>query len=172
MMDTSTKYRRWGWGAVIGLIAVILLAGLVVALSMGKKPKVADTELNADTNSGTVAVEDGASQDQQNGETVNGGTTKKDESETKTESENKAETEKKAEDEKNTNNSSANKQNSDSGATAETEKNAKRDNAVAGNSGEMPKTGPVDATMAIVAVAVSAYLLSLNVAWAREDARK
>lgn len=166
MMDTSTKYRRWGWGAVIGLIAVILLAGLVVALSMGKKPKVADTELNADTNSGTVAVEDGASQDQQNGETVNGGTTKKDESETKTESENKAE------DEKNTNNSSANKQNSDSGATAETEKNTKRDNAVAGNSGEMPKTGPVDATMAIVAVAVSAYLLSLNVAWAREDARK
>lgn len=166
MMDTSTKYRRWGWGAVIGLIAVILLAGLVVALSMGKKPKVADTELNADTNSGTVAVEDGASQDQQNGETVNGGTTKKDESETKTESENKAE------DEKNTNNSSANKQNSDSGTTAETEKNTKRDNAVAGNSGEMPKTGPVDATMAIVAVAVSAYLLSLNVAWAREDARK
>ena len=166
MMDTSTKYRRWGWGAVIGLIAVILLAGLVVALSMGKKPKVADTELNADTNSGTVAVEDGASQDQQNGETVNGGTTKKDESETKTESENKAE------DEKNTNNSSANKQNSDSGATAETEKNTKRDNAVAGNNGEMPKTGPVDATMAIVAVAVSAYLLSLNVAWAREDARK
>lgn len=166
MMDTSTKYRRWGWGAVIGLIAVILLAGLVVALSMGKKPKVADTELNADTNSGTVAVEDGASQDQQNGETVNGGTTKKDESETKTESENKAE------DEKNTNNSSANKQNSDSGTTAETEKNTKRDNAVAGNSGEMPKTGPVDATMAIVAVAISAYLLSLNVAWAREDARK
>ena len=166
MMDTSTKYRRWGWGAVIGLIAVILLAGLVVALSMGKKPKVADTELNADTNSGTVAVEDGASQDQQSGETVNGGTTKKDESETKTESENKAE------DEKNTNNSSANKQNSDSGATAETEKNTKRDNAVAGNNGEMPKTGPVDATMAIVAVAVSAYLLSLNVAWAREDARK
>ncbi|MBQ1373065.1 hypothetical protein IIY67_02510 [Candidatus Saccharibacteria bacterium] len=166
MMDTSTKYRRWGWGAVIGLIAVILLAGLVVALSMGKKPKVADTKLNADTNSGTVAVEDGASQDQQNGETVNGGTTKKDESETKTESENKAE------DEKNTNNSSANKQNSDSGTTAETEKNTKRDNAVAGNSGEMPKTGPVDATMAIVAVAVSAYLLSLNVAWAREDARK
>jgi FtsZ-interacting cell division protein ZipA len=33
-MDVNTKYRRWGWGAVIALIGVILIAGLIVAVSM------------------------------------------------------------------------------------------------------------------------------------------
>jgi hypothetical protein len=36
----------------------------------------------------------------------------------------------------------------------------------------MPKTGPVDATIAILGMAATAYLLSLNAAWAKEKVRK
>ena len=50
-MDTSTKYKRWGWGAVIGLVGVILIAGLVVAATMTSSPK---PEENTDAQ---VAVE-------------------------------------------------------------------------------------------------------------------
>ena len=36
-MDADTKYKRWGWGAIAGLIGIILIAGLIVAVTMSSK---------------------------------------------------------------------------------------------------------------------------------------
>lgn len=183
-MDTNMKYKRWGWGAVIGLIAVILIAGLVVALTMSKRPKTAETELaNDGANQSIVAVEDNSSNEtaksadeQQQGEDVAQSTeSEKSEDSTTKQSANEAE---------NSHNSSANQDKKTAGTTEQNKSNKNSttqnnsqaagaaNNGTTANASEMPKTGPVDATIAILGAAVSAYLLSLNAVWAKERAAK
>ena len=64
-MDVNAKYRRWGWGAVIGLIGVILIAGLIVAISMSSSPKpnttnesIASTGNNGSNNTNNGSIGD------------------------------------------------------------------------------------------------------------------
>ena len=147
-MDTNTKYRRWGWGAVIGLIAVILIAGLVVALTMNKKPKT-DAEVASSEN----ASENGPSSSSENGTANNSGSNNGSSNANGGSSNANSE-------EKNTHDSSAN--GSTSGNT----------NGGEANKSEMPKTGPVDTTIAVLGMAATAYLLGLNVELAKEKARK
>ena len=173
-MDTNTKYRRWGWGAVIGLIAVILIAGLVVALTMNKKPKTTDEQV-ASSETSVITVDgdentNNSSANSNNGESgssENGGSENENSSNNgASSSENKGESGTSSSEEKNTHDSSAN-----SGSNNGTSSSDKSENGASTNK-EMPKTGPVDATFAIIGMAVSAYLISLNVALAKEKVRK
>lgn len=183
-MDTNTKYRRWGWGAVIGLIAVILIAGLVVALTMSKKPNGTEAELAGDgANSGVIAADD----DKQS---ANGGSSDSGKSDSDKNSENKSDSssDSKANDE-NTHDSSANANNGDAnnggssasgsanngGGSNRTDGSANNNSGANNNAnaaGDLPKTGPIDTTIAIIGMAATAYLLSLNYEFTKEKARK
>ena len=79
-MDVDTKYKRWGWGAVIGLIGLILVAGLIIAVTMSAtpKPEVASDTTKADSTSAQIdgegsGSENGGSNTGENSENGNGG---------------------------------------------------------------------------------------------------
>ncbi len=176
-MDTNTKYRRWGWGAVIGLIAIILIAGLVIALTMNKKPSNTEAELANDGANGEIVAVDG--DENTNNSSANSNSSKseeksEDKSEDKSSSEKKDESSSSSSDEKNSHSGSS----ANGGATSGGNSNGGSNGSSAANgsssadASQMPKTGPVDATIAILGMAVTAYLLSLNVAWAKEKVRK
>lgn len=169
-MDTNTKYRRWGWGAVIGLIAVILIAGLVVALTMNKKPKTDAEIASGDNGNSLVVVDDG--DENTNNSSANGGSNSSEGSSNTSENGSSSSSE--------NGSSSSNNSNSGSSSSNSEEKNSHDSSANSGSNGgesannksEMPKTGPVDTTFAILGMAATAYLLSLNVALAKEKVRK
>ena len=176
-MDTNTKYRRWGWGAVIGLIAIILIAGLVIALTMNKKPSNTEAELANDGANGEIVAVDG--NENTNNSSADSDSSKseeksEDKSEDKSSSEKKNESSSSSSDEKNSHSGSS----ANGGATSGGNSNGGSNGSSAANgsssadAGQMPKTGPVDATIAILGMAATAYLLSLNAAWAKEKVRK
>ena len=176
-MDTNTKYRRWGWGAVIGLIAIILIAGLVIALTMNKKPSNTEAELANDGANGEIVAVDG--DENTNNSSANSDSSKSEEkseekSEDKSSSEKKDESSSSSSDEKNSHSGSS----ANGGATSGGNSNGGSNGSSAANgssstdASQMPKTGPVDATIAILGMAATAYLLSLNAAWAKEKVRK
>ena len=176
-MDTNTKYRRWGWGAVIGLIAIILIAGLVIALTMNKKPSNTEAELANDGANGEIVAVNG--NENTNNSSANSDSSKseeksEDKSEDKSSSEKKNESSSSSSDEKNSHSGSS----ANGGATSGGNSNGGSNGSSAANgsssadAGQMPKTGPVDATIAILGMAATAYLLSLNAAWVKEKVRK
>lgn len=176
-MDTNTKYRRWGWGAVIGLIAIILIAGLVIALTMNKKPSSTEAELANDGANGEIVAVDGD-------ENTNNSSANSDSSKSEEKSEDKSEDKSSSEKKDGSSNSSSDEKNSHSGSSANggatsggnSNGGSNGSSAASGSSSadasQMPKTGPVDATIAILGMAATAYLLSLNAAWAKEKVRK
>ena len=176
-MDTNTKYRRWGWGAVIGLIAIILIAGLVIALTMNKKPSNTEAELANDGANGEIVAVDGD-------ENTNNSSANSDSSKSEEKSEEKSEDKSSSEKKDGSSSSSSDEKNSHSGssanggATSGGNSNGGSNGSSAANgsssadASQMPKTGPVDATIAIRGMAATAYLLSLNAAWAKEKVRK
>ncbi len=176
-MDTNTKYRRWGWGAVIGLIAIILIAGLVIALTMNKKPSNTEAELANDGANGEIVAVDGD-------ENTNNSSANSDSSKSEEKSEEKSEDKSSSEKKDGSSSSSSDEKNSHSGSSANggatsggnSNGGSNGSNAANGSSSadasQMPKTGPVDATIAILGMAATAYLLSLNAAWAKEKVRK
>lgn len=176
-MDTNTKYRRWGWGAVIGLIAIILIAGLVIALTMNKKPSSTEAELANDGANGEIVAVDG--NENTNNSSANSDSSKseeksEDKSEDKSSSEKKNESSSSSSDEKNSHSGSSANGGATSGGNSNGGSNGS--SAASGSSSadasQMPKTGPVDATIAILGMAATAYLLSLNAAWVKEKVRK
>lgn len=176
-MDTNTKYRRWGWGAVIGLIAIILIAGLVIALTMNKKPSNTEAELANDGANGEIVAVDG--NENTNNSSANSDSSKseeksEDKSEDKSSSEKKNESSSSSSDEKNSHSGSSANGGATSGGNSNGGSNG--NSAASGSSSadasQMPKTGPVDATIAILGMAATAYLLSLNAAWVKEKVRK
>ena len=176
-MDTNTKYRRWGWGAVIGLIAIILIAGLVIALTMNKKPSNTEAELANDGANGEIVAVDG--DENTNNSSANSDSSKseeksEDKSEDKSSSEKKNESSSSSSDEKNSHSGSSANGGATSGGNSNGGSNG--NSAASGSSSadasQMPKTGPVDATIAILGMAATAYLLSLNAAWVKEKVRK
>ena len=176
-MDTNTKYRRWGWGAVIGVIAIILIAGLVIALTMNKKPSNTEAELANDGANGEIVAVDGD-------ENTNNSSANSDSSKSEEKSEEKSEDKSSSEKKDGSSSSSSDEKNSHSGssanggATSGGNSNGGSNGSSAANgsssadASQMPKTGPVDATIAILGMAATAYLLSLNAAWAKEKVRK
>ena len=140
-MDVNVKYKRWGWGAVIALIGVILVAGLIVAVSMSS-PK---PELTASTDNGPSASS------ATNGE--NGNNSGSDGGNGASDTEKQSEAEKKAEEERKAR-----------------EDAAKREEAQAvARSNNLPYTGPTETISAFVVLAVIAYLVTLNVSLVKKQ---
>jgi outer membrane biosynthesis protein TonB len=160
-MDVNVKYKRWGWGAVIGLIGVILIAGLIVAVSMSS-PKP-DKDLAASTGDGPSASGVAIGENGGNGTTD----TKKqaeeekkaeEEAKQKAEAEKRAEEEKKAAEEKKAKEEAAKKEEAES-ATGEE----------GAGSDSMPHSGPVETFSAFVILAVIAYLVTLNISLVKKQ---
>lgn len=137
MEAVDNKYKKWGWGALIGLAAVIIIAGIAIGVSMKSKPV---NVVDGDTNSTKTVAENGS----------NNGEKKTDEGR-----DNEADAKKEGGNAGDTNIinpgnilDNANKNASDSNANA-------GNNA---NSSKMPKTGPEDDMIAFAAWAAIAGL--------------
>ena len=154
IIDANTKYKRWGWGAVIALVGVILIAGLVVAVSMSS-PKPNSSDNVATTSVETENGANGGSNSNENGGDAQSGNDAQSEAQKKAEEEKKAaEAQKKAEEE-----AAAKKK-------AEEERIAREQ--AARNSGNLPKTGPVDSLIGFVALAIIVYLGALNLSFLKK----
>ena len=158
-MDVNAKYRRWGWGAVIALIGVILIAGFIVAISMSSpKPedKIATTATSSEQEGSANTESDADAEARAEAE-------KKAEEEAKA----KEEAEKKAAEEK----AAAEKKAAEKKAAEEkaAKEEAAREQAAAQNN--MPHTGPVESISAVVAFAVIAYLVALNFSLVKKQTR-
>ena len=162
-MDVNAKYRRWGWGAVIGLIGVILIAGLIVAISMSSSPKpnttnesIASTGNNGSNNTNNGSIGDKIDSDGQ--------------SDAEKEAQQKAEEEKKAkaEAEKQAAEEKAAREKAEREA-AEKAAQEKAEREAAQKSNNLPHTGPVDSLVSVVAFAVIAYLVALNVSFVKKQ---
>ncbi len=171
-MDADTKYKRWGWGAVAGLIGVILIAGLVVAVTMSS-PKP-NTELASNDTESSVGEEIATSNNGNSGNDNNAGS-----ADQKTEEQKKAE-EKKAAEEKAAQEKAAREKAEAEAKAAEDAKKKEAanstdktggdssDKVAVNNVDKMPKTGPEDNFMTIVAFAVIAGLVAYNISLKRQ----
>lgn len=132
----ESKYKKWGWAAVIGLVGVILIAGFIVAGTMaGPKPNKEEVAKNS--------VE----------------TTKESADNKENKSENKSED--KSSKEENKTEESGRKE-EQAAPVAETP--AVETPSVNTNSADnLPTTGPESTLIATVMVGLVAYLLALNV---------
>ena len=147
-MFNEQKYRRWAWGALIGLAVIIVIAGIIMATT-ASSPKPNTTEV-AQTN--TEAV-NGGEDEKATEDTKTDDSTKKDDQ--KTETQPQATTQP-------TTDSSIQKQ-SNSGsvetpATTTTE------------TSNIPKTGPEDTILPIFALAICGSLFAYNVVLFKKNA--
>lgn len=149
-MDTNTKYKRWGWGALIGLIGVILICGLVVAINMTAPKKTVAP--NDNTGSSIIAGNKGDDKKTDNKkEDSKKEDSKKDDSKTESDKKN-----------------DATKPSADNGASAGTTNGGT--NGGSSSASEMPKTGPVDNMISIMALATIAGLAAYNFGFVKKNA--
>ncbi len=163
-MDANTKYKRWGWGAIAGLIGVILIAGLIVAVTMSSpKPnaELASNDTNSSVSGEIEAGENGSNSE--NGSNDNNGSSDAQSEEEKKAAEKKA-AEEKAAQEKAEAEAKAKEDAKKKEAASSTDKTGDASDKVAtSDTKKMPKTGPADNLMAIVAFAVIAGLATYNI---------
>ncbi len=168
MEAVDNKYKRWGWGALIGLGVVILIAAIVVGVSSRNTP-VKTVEGSEES---TQAV---ANNPSNSGNTNNSGNKNKDEGR-----DNDADAQKEGNNTNNnggtnngngstnTNNGGANNTNNSGDNSNNTSKTNNTSNGANGSSNSnMPKTGPEDDMIAFIAWAVIAglgayYMLGLK----------
>ena len=161
-MDANTKYKRWGWGAIVGLIGVILIAGLVVAVTMSS-PKP-NTELAANNTDSSVSGQIEADENGNNN-TGDAGSNNDSQSEEEKKAAEKKAAEEKAAQEKAEAEAKAKEDARKKEAANSTDKTGgnSSDKTADSNTKKLPKTGPADNMMAIVAFAVIAGLVSYNI---------
>lgn len=149
MTENEGKYRRWAWGAVLGLAAVIIIAIIVVGISLSSPKPTTETAKEPETT-------------QEQPKTV---ATEEKKEETKTTTETKQETQDeviKNHINKDHNANSTNSSNSSSSTSSSSSSSSSASN--------MPKTGPEDAVLPIFALAVSGALIAYNLTLAKKNA--
>ena len=162
-MDVNAKYKRWGWGAVIALIGVILVAGLIVAVSMSSPKPGLTASTDNGPSAGSVA----------NGE--NGNNSGSDGGNGASDTEKQSEAEKKAEEEAKQKSEAEKKAKEEAEKKAEEERKAREDAAkreeaqAVARSNNLPYTGPTETISAFVVLAVIAYLVTLNVSLVKKQ---
>ena len=162
-MDVNAKYKRWGWGAVIALIGVILVAGLIVAVSMSSPKPGLTASTDNGLSAGSVA----------NGE--NGNNSGSDGGNGASDTEKQSEAEKKAEEEAKQKSEAEKKAKEEAEKKAEEERKAREDAAkreeaqAVARSNNLPYTGPTETISAFVVLAVIAYLVTLNVSLVKKQ---
>lgn len=136
-MDNRTKYKRWAIGALAVLGLVILLAVIIIAGTVGKTPKA-----NQENRTEVATAQDDAAEKKANEEAE------------KKKAEEEAEARRQAEEQ-------ARKEAEEKAAA---ERQAQEQQA-ANDATVIPTTGPEDALLPIVLIAVCAYLVALNANW-------
>lgn len=139
-MENENKYRRWAWGALIGLVAVIIIAGIVMAMSLSSPEPAKEVAKTVNT------VEEPKNEETTQEPAKDENTTEND---TKTEAEPQTTT-------PNTE-STPSAESSNAGSVATTESN-------------IPKTGPEDTILPIVALAICSSLFAYNVVLFKKNA--
>ena len=141
-MDVNMKYKRWGWGAIIGLAVVIVIAGLVLAFSLNA-PK-SNEEVATSTDSAANGDIDANSTENSGSTSDNSGTSS------------------------NSGSSTSNSSNSNTGSSssATSGSNSSASSSTGTTNSNLPKTGPEDYMLSFGLAAVAAYLLVLNLSFA------
>lgn len=147
-MENGAKYKRWAWGAVIGLAAVIIIAGIVMAMSLTSpepNKEVSTVETAFDGNNSTENEEKPKDEETTEESAGNDSTAQNDQTT-----------------EKNT------------GATEEhsasTPSTQQSNNESVAAAGSIPKTGPEDAIIPIIALAICGSLFAYNVVLFKKNA--
>ena len=148
-MLNEQKYKRWAWGALIGLAVIIVIASIIMGMSVAAPKPSADVAKKASTE-----VVSGEKNEKATEESKTNGQTKKDDQKTETKSETAAETSK---------NTTSEKQSGPGGVVAQTP-------AVVAPTNDIPKTGPEEALVPIFGVAIVAYLFAYNAALFKKNA--
>jgi cytoskeletal protein RodZ len=149
-MLNEQKYKRWAWGALIGLAAIIVVAGIIMAMSV-KTPKPSENISKANTD-----VVSGEKNEKATEESKTNDSTKKDDKKTETKSETTKDSSKNSTSEKQSNSGSVNTQTP--AATTPTTSN------------DIPKTGPEEFIIPVFGVAIVAYLFAYNAALFKKNA--
>lgn len=177
-MDVNTKYKRWGWGAVIGLVAVILIAGLVVAVTMSSPKKA--KEVASDDGSDVSLIADGGNSgdDKKTDGSADGGDTKTDDGKTDTKTDGKTDDKKSgsgsdgaaADGTDGANNAGKKDTSGSTGNTGTSGTSGTSGNSGKSGSSSMPKTGPKEDLISIVALATIAGLAAYNLGFFKKSA--
>ncbi|MCQ2570633.1 MAG: hypothetical protein MJ154_00045 [Candidatus Saccharibacteria bacterium] len=148
-MLNEQKYKRWAWGALIGLGAIIIIAGLIMTMS-AKSPKP-NTNVAANTASKEVVSEE---KNEKPTETKTDGSTQTNNQTTET---------KPSTTESNKENATSQNQ-SNSGSVVDNQA------VTVPETNTIPKTGPEEAIIPILGLAVCAYLFAYNAALFKKNA--
>lgn len=149
MEAVDNKYKKWGWGALIGLAAVIIIAGIAIGVSMKSKPvNVVD---NGADSTKTVA-ENGGSNSGNNSANTNEGR------DNDADAQNSGSNAGNSDNSGNANAGSNNSSNANSGNANSGSSNANSGANSANTPTNIPKTGPEDDMIAFAAWAAIAGL--------------
>ena len=146
-MLNEQKYKRWAWGALIGLAVIIVVAGVIMAMSVKTPKPTDDTATKASTE-----VVSGEKNEKATETPKTDGSSKKNDQKTETKSETTETTKKTETSEKQSNTGSVSTQ-----TPATTNNN-------------IPKTGPEEAIIPVLGIAICAYLFAYNVALFKKNA--
>lgn len=149
-MESEYKYKRWAWGALIGLAAVIIIAGIVMAMTLSQ-PKP-DKEVATTVNQ----VEEPQNNEKTTEKPAGNDTTTENDTQTETKPETTTE---------NTQSTTSTEQ-SNSGSV-ETPATTTTTTTETNN---IPKTGPEDMILPIFALAVCSSLFAYNVVLFKKNA--
>ena len=150
-MLNEQKYKRWAWGALIGLAVIIVVAGIIMATTISTPKPNTDIAKKANTE-----VVSGEKNEKTTEEPKNNGQTEKNDQKTETKPEATKDSSKNSTSEKQSNSGSVNTQKP--ATTTPTTTN------------DMPKTGPEEVIIPILGVAVCAYLFAYNAALFKKNA--
>jgi cytoskeletal protein RodZ len=149
-MENETKYRRWAWGALIGLAIVIVVAGFIMAMTLST-PKPKNNATNQVATNNTEVKNDEKTTETTTNDT-NASNNQKTETKPETTSGNTTGS---------TGTEQSKPQSSDDGVMAA---------GTAKPANNIPKTGPEDAILPIAALAICGYLFAYNVVLFKKNA--
>lgn len=152
-MLNEQKYKRWAWGALIGLAVIIVVAGIIMAMSV-KTPKPSETVSKANTD-----IVSGEKNEEATEESKTDDSTAKNDQKTETKPETTKDTTEDTSSEKQSNSGSVS---APATTTAPTTTTTTSDN--------IPKTGPEEVIIPILGLAAIGYLFAYNVALFKKNA--
>lgn len=150
-MLNEQKYKRWAWGALIGLAVIIVVAAIIMAMSVSTPKPNTDVAKKANTE-----VVSGEKNEKTTEESKNNDSTKKNDKKTKTKSETTKDSSKDSTSKEQSNAGSVNTP-ATTTPTTTTENN-------------IPKTGPEEAIIPVLGLAIVAYLFAYNAALFKKNA--
>ena len=149
-MLNEQKYRRWAWGALIGLAVIIVVAAIIMGMSASSPKPSTDVAKKANTE-----VVSGEKNEKTTKESKTNDQTKKDDKKTETKSETTKDT---------TKNSTSKEQSNTGSVSTQTPTTTSTD------AKNIPKTGPEEVVIPVLGLAIIAYIFAYNVALFKKNA--